>query len=53
LEELFTLRQRMEKSNQYTVQLECYMVELYMDKLIDLMPSESTKRPKLEIREDP
>lgn len=24
-----------------------------MDKLIDLMPSESTKRPKLEIREDP
>jgi hypothetical protein len=29
------------------------MVELYMDKLIDLMPADSTSKPKLEIREDP
>ena len=30
------------------------MVELYMDKLIDLMPNNSgQKPPKLEIREDP
>ena len=44
----------MEKSNHYTIQLECYMVELYMDKLIDLMPNNSgQKPPKLEIREDP
>lgn len=54
LEELFFIKQRMEKDNHYQVNLECYMVELYCNNLIDCYyqnPSKD-KRPSLEIREE-
>lgn len=37
LEEMFALRTRLEKSQQFSITFECYMVELYMDRLLDLM----------------
>ena len=57
LEELFTLRKNKELS--YTVKFECYMVELYLDQLHDLLApapdhdNPGARKPKLELREDP
>jgi hypothetical protein len=55
LEELFTLRKNKELS--YTVVFECYMVELYLDQLHDLLAPEpdeiNQRKPKLDLREDP
>ena len=58
--EMFNIKQKMEKDNHFEVNFECYMVELYLDKLNDLLVGgsknvnhTSTKNnDKLEIRED-
>lgn len=58
--EMFSIRQRLEKDNHFTVRFECYMVELYLDKLNDLLTggarnvnqSSINNKDKLEIRED-
>ena len=36
---MFQIRSRMEVDNQFEVSFECYMVELYLDKLHDLLTS--------------
>ena len=49
----------MERDNLFTVTFECYMVELYLDKLNDLLEGGASANQstlnnyKLEIREDP
>ena len=59
LMELFERKVKMEKSNQFSVRFECYMVELYLDKLVDLLNggknqnSSTLNKDKLDIREDP
>lgn len=55
LEELFSIKRRLEKLQTFTVTFQCYMVELYLDKLQDLLIQEQqgVTRPKLELREDP
>jgi hypothetical protein len=60
IEEIYSLKQRMEGNGHYKVTFECYMVQLYVDSLIDCFVSSSTsqqhlqiKPVKLEIREDP
>ncbi len=61
MDELFKIKQRMERNNHYKVVLECYMLEIYKSNLEDsLYPTKqttntnmSTARPKLEIMEDP
>ena len=35
--EMFNIKQKMEKDNHFSVKFECYMVELYLDKLNDLL----------------
>lgn len=62
---MFSIKERLEKDNHFTVSFSCYMVELYLDRLIDLLsPSsgsgiESSKQgmnnsmDQLKIREDP
>jgi len=42
------LRQKMQAH--YTIHFECYMLELYLDQLHDLL---ATQPKKLELREDP
>ena len=37
LEELFRLKNKYEANNGLTVHLECYILELYLDKLHDLL----------------
>lgn len=58
LQELFLIKQRMEKTGAYSIVFECYMVELYLDQLHDLLrlPEKNDihgKGVKLELREDP
>lgn len=58
LGEVFALKARMEANSRFKVALECYMVQLYVDTLIDCFAASSqpqiqTKPAKLEIREDP
>ena len=57
LQELFQLKNRLEHNDHYSIKFECYMVELYLDQLIDLLnPNRNVHgagRAKLEIREDP
>jgi hypothetical protein len=62
LQELFEIKARTEKGDKFRLRFECYMVELYMDKLIDMFDPYVQKRSndlakqnelkKLEIRED-
>jgi len=57
--EMFSLKAKMEQTKHFSVTFECYMVELYLDKLNDLLTggkeaNQSThNRTKLDIREDP
>eukprot|EP00347_Sterkiella_histriomuscorum_P020786 403336463 len=54
LQELFKLKKKMEQNN-FTVYFECYMVELYVNQLIDCLyekQSVKEKVPNLEIREE-
>lgn len=37
--QMFELKAKMEKDGHYQVKFECYMVELYLDKLLDLLTS--------------
>ena len=37
--EMFDIKAKMEKDGHFSVKFECYMVELYLDKLIDLLTS--------------
>ena len=41
LSELFSLKERYEKNQAFTVTFECYMIELYLDQLHDLFANES------------
>lgn len=60
LMEMFKIRQKLEKDGHYQVKFECYMIEIYLDKLNDLLNGgqkvanqTSTKnQDKLEIREE-
>ena len=55
LDELFQLKQKYE-ANGFTINFECYIVELYLDQLQDLLYDPGTAqsdKPKLELREDP
>jgi hypothetical protein len=53
------LKESMERSKHFSITLECYMVELYLDKLNDLLEGgaraheSNMNKDKLEIREDP
>ena len=57
---MFDIKERLERDNHFTVSFSCYMVELYLDKLLDLLPDggkqalghQSAPDP-LKIREDP
>jgi hypothetical protein len=40
LEELYNIKRRLEKFQTFTVTFQCYMVELYLDKLQDLLVSD-------------
>lgn len=63
IEELYRLKTRMEVNGHYRVTCDCYMVQLYIDNLIDCFGTSngsltqlnqiSQNRVKLEIREDP
>ena len=35
--EMFSIRQKLEKDKHFTIKFECYMVEIYLDKLHDLL----------------
>lgn len=35
--EMFNIKQRLEKDGAYQIQFQCYMVELYLDRLNDLL----------------
>lgn len=37
--EMFSIKQRLEKDNHFSIKFECYMVEIYLDKLNDLLTS--------------
>ena len=56
--EMFEIKQKMEKDGHYQVKFECYMVELYLDKILDLLTSGQKKngstqnQERLDIRED-
>lgn len=57
---MFAVKERLEKDDHFTVSFSCYMVELYLDRLIDLLAPDSAKQPaghstaeQLKIREDP
>ena len=47
------MKQKMEFNDHYQVNLECYMVQLYVDNLIDCFGNQTGPKVKLEIREDP
>lgn len=54
LTQLFNIKRQMEMNN-FTIHFECYMVELYINNLIDcLFDRQSTRDrpPSLDIRED-
>jgi hypothetical protein len=59
--EMFSIRQKMERDNHFTVKFNCYMVELYLDKINDLLvggqknvnQTSTHNQDKLDIREDP
>ena len=62
IEELYRLKTKMETNGHYRVSCDCYMVQLYVDNLIDCFGSSNNSltqlnqiqnRVKLEIREDP
>ena len=56
LTELFALKQKYEANQGFTINFECYIVELYLDQLHDLLYSPetaATDKPRLELREDP
>ena len=56
LEELFLLKTKYETNNGLTISLECYVVELYLDQLHDLLyapDAEKPDKPRLEIVKDP
>ena len=42
---MFAIKERLEKDNHFTVSFSCYMVELYLDRLIDLLVPDSAKQP--------
>lgn len=44
-QEMFAVKERLEKDNHFTVSFSCYMVELYLDRLIDLLAPDSAKQP--------
>lgn len=56
---MFDIKERLERDNHFTVSFSCYMVELYLDKLLDLLGPDGSKQPpghstdQLKIREDP
>ena len=58
---MFDIKERLERDNHFTVSFSCYMVELYLDKLLDLLVPDGGKLPighqsapdQLKIREDP
>ena len=56
---MFDIKERLERDKHFTVSFSCYMVELYLDKLIDLLAGDSNKNQmastaeQLKIREDP
>jgi hypothetical protein len=58
--EMFEIKHRMEKDGHFTVKFECYMIELYLDKILDLLTtghksvkqSSTQNQDKLDIRED-
>lgn len=50
-QEMFAIKQRLEKDRHFTVTFQCMMMELYLDKLHDLLGDGSGA--KLDIREDP
>lgn len=56
IEELYRQKQKMESNGHYIVSLECYMVQLYIDNLIDCFSSQTSSQSqlqkKLDIRED-
>jgi hypothetical protein len=43
---------RVERDNHFAVTFYCYMVELYLDKLIDLLADAEADNYRLDIRED-
>ena len=43
---------RVERDNHFNVTFYCYMVELYLDKLIDLLADAEAENYRLDIRED-
>lgn len=49
--EMFAIKQRLEKDRHFTVTFQCNMMELYLDKLHDLLGDDTGV--KLDIREDP
>ena len=49
---LFQGKVRMERDNHFSVTFYCYMVELYLDKLIDLLAVVEADNYRLDIRED-
>ena len=56
LSELFMLKNKYESNHNYTINFECYIVELYLDQLHDLLYSPETsqsEKPKLELVKDP
>jgi len=56
---MFNIKHKMEHNNHFSVSFECYMVELYLDKLNDLLQGGQSQnvstmnKSKLDIREDP
>ena len=58
---MFDIKERLERDNHFTVSFSCYMVELYLDKLLDLLVPDGAKQSighhsasdQLKIREDP
>ncbi len=62
IEELYRLKHKMEVNGHYRVTCDCYMVQLYVDNLIDCFVTggnsltqlnQMSNKVKLEIREDP
>ena len=56
LQELFMLKQKYEQNQGFTISFECYIVELYLEKLHDLLYAPETaqsEKPRLELFEDP
>lgn len=55
---MFDIKERLERDGHFTVSFSCYMVELYLDKLLDLLadgkqhPGQNSASEQLKIRED-